>query len=355
MLGILAFVNPPEAVWPAAALLDHKEEGIRAGAARLLGSIGNDACCEPVGRALRDEVDHVSTWAAMGIKHALEEKRCTAGFLKAILEPLAAQFDRPDNDCYPYVSDMLLQIDRARAMSVFLSDRVFRADCEQLHHVLRAVNSAGEKIPPEKLYPLLQSLRPKIAEHPHGHAYAAALVALARSGSPDAESVIRKELTSEDTQIQLGAAEALAALNVALPPREYFCRRIGSIDYRRLTQPQRICYCIDELSMEVNNGGFSQYFFNPSGDHAADTLAALETVNAKATASMLRQAVAQFGPAGPSPNRDKRQDQLAAFSEEQDAALHRLDSEFFEYPDNLDALLALYAADHPEHFRSEQS
>jgi len=76
------------------------------------------------------------------------------------------------------------------------------------------------------------------------------------------------------------------------------------------------------------------------------------TANANCTASMLRKAISLFGPTGPPVDREQRQDQLAAFSKQQEAELSRLDEEFFKYPDNLDMLLSLYAAEHPEDFRN---
>jgi hypothetical protein len=67
---------------------------------------------------------------------------------------------------------------------------------------------------------------------------------------------------------------------------------------------------------------------------------------------MLRRAIGCFGPRGSATEREARQDQLAAFSDEQNETLHELDSQFFEDPDELDLLLSLYAAEHAEHFKS---
>lgn len=78
-------------------------------------------------------------------------------------------------------------------------------------------------------------------------------------------------------------------------------------------------------------------------------------MKATQTESMLRQAIGLFGPKGPSTDRDRRQDQLAAFSAEQDQILEELDSQFYEDPDGLTILLSLYAAEHPEDFKDDQA
>ena len=47
--------------------------------------------------------------------------------------------------------------------------------------------------------------------------------------------------------------------------------------------------------MEVNNGGFSQYFFNSSGDFSNELVVAFITIGANATAAICQKAIAAFG------------------------------------------------------------
>ncbi|WP_083432033.1 DMP19 family protein [Atopomonas hussainii] len=93
--------------------------------------------------------------------------------------------------------------------------------------------------------------------------------------------------------------------------------------------------------MEVNNGGFDQYFFNSPGDRVIQALAALETVGAGKTADILRRAMAKF-PDGEIPSdRDQRQELLEQVSLDTDA-FEEEDEAFLEYQDDLTSLIEAY-------------
>ncbi len=109
-----------------------------------------------------------------------------------------------------------------------------------------------------------------------------------------------------------------------------------------LVPKEQVFFLVWSLEAEVNNGGFNQFFFNSSGDHAAATAEALRAIGAKKTAAIVDRAVSLFGAEGPSRNRVQRQQQLTLFSEEQQERFSELDTNFYAYPDNLSELLAKY-------------
>jgi hypothetical protein len=53
---------------------------------------------------------------------------------------------------------------------------------------------------------------------------------------------------------------------------------------------------IEELDMEVNNGGFNQYFFNSSGQNCFETLRELKRVGKYKKAELLEQAIRLINP-----------------------------------------------------------
>jgi hypothetical protein len=118
--------------------------------------------------------------------------------------------------------------------------------------------------------------------------------------------------------------------------------RDASVGYEELSQPEQIALCVDGLEREVNNGGFEQYFFNSAGDHALDCLDALEEIGATSMAKLLRKAVAIFGAGGPDLDREERQLQLEALGDRVAPKLEPLDDAFFDYPDDLAALLRAF-------------
>lgn len=107
-----------------------------------------------------------------------------------------------------------------------------------------------------------------------------------------------------------------------------------------LTKTEQAFVLVWELEAEVNNGGFSQYFFNRGGGHALATIAALEAIGAHATSQILRRAVRLFGQGGPSLDQASRQRQPEALPDGGDEDFMSMDAAFYEYPDDLSNLLA---------------
>jgi hypothetical protein len=81
--------------------------------------------------------------------------------------------------------------------------------------------------------------------------------------------------------------------------------RYFKLGYDKLSPPEKVFVCVWDLEAQVNNGGFHQYYFNSSGDHALDTVDALAAIGAKYTAGLVKQANALFGAAGPCPIKQK--------------------------------------------------
>ena len=109
-------------------------------------------------------------------------------------------------------------------------------------------------------------------------------------------------------------------------------------DLSVLSEAERIFYITQSLEMEVNNGGFSQFFFNSSGDFSNELAGAFTAIGASATAAICQRAIAAFGRDIPA-DRDARQDMLDELeSDEIDEILEECDDAFYDYEDNLNEL-----------------
>jgi len=90
---------------------------------------------------------------------------------------------------------------------------------------------------------------------------------------------------------------------------------------------------IDELEMEVNNGGFNQYFIN-SGQNCFETLKALKKNGKIKTAKLLENAINLINPNQISENelveKLRKREVEELYNEEINAELNRLDSEFYK-------------------------
>ncbi|PIF62309.1 DUF4375 domain-containing protein [Flavobacterium sp. 11] len=93
---------------------------------------------------------------------------------------------------------------------------------------------------------------------------------------------------------------------------------------------------IEELEMEVNNGGFNQYFIN-SGQNCYETLKALKK-NAKVeTAKLLESAINLINPNHISENdfieKLRRREVEELYDDKISTKLNKLDTEFYKYKD----------------------
>ena len=117
-----------------------------------------------------------------------------------------------------------------------------------------------------------------------------------------------------------------------------------------LNPPEFTVYLVEELQAEVMNGGFDQYFFNSSGDHWEDAIIACEKIGAVKTADLLRKAVQAFGCELPK-DREQRQETIDSQARDgYDEALALLDSAFYAYDENVDALIFQYCQQHKDLF-----
>ena len=105
-----------------------------------------------------------------------------------------------------------------------------------------------------------------------------------------------------------------------------------------LTEAERIFYITQTLEMEVNNGGFSQFFYNTSGNFSSELVSAFTAIGANATAAICQKALSAFGRDIPA-DQEERQKMLDELeSEEIDGILEECDNAFFDYEDDLNEL-----------------
>lgn len=97
-----------------------------------------------------------------------------------------------------------------------------------------------------------------------------------------------------------------------------------------LTENERVIYLTQDLAMEVNNGGFYQYYENSSGDSANEVIGALKTLKAEKMLLICQKANAIFGESVPT-DRDIRNKVLTRkVTFEQMRSLEECDNEFVE-------------------------
>ena len=94
--------------------------------------------------------------------------------------------------------------------------------------------------------------------------------------------------------------EALMAIENLLTPIFYS-------HPNKLTEEEKTIVYIEELEREVNNGGFSQFFFNISGNFTEEIINALKIIGSTTFTEIVEKAIAQFPNSHVLKNRNERQ------------------------------------------------
>lgn len=101
----------------------------------------------------------------------------------------------------------------------------------------------------------------------------------------------------------------LAALFRRVQPVMFAAETAGEVEaaLARLTPGQRAAWAVEQLQLEMGNGGIEQYFYNSAGDTAPEALHGLRLIDAPRFARPLEQAMQLF-PGGKVPrDRDARE------------------------------------------------
>jgi hypothetical protein len=112
----------------------------------------------------------------------------------------------------------------------------------------------------------------------------------------------------------------------------------------KLNAKEKTIFHIGCLEAEINNGGFSQYFFNSSGRYKYEAITALEEVGAVYTSELLKKAI--------------QVSKLSLFrkwfnkdiSENQEEKLEKLDNDFYEYEEDILELQIRYIQKNIKYF-----
>ena len=123
-----------------------------------------------------------------------------------------------------------------------------------------------------------------------------------------------------------------------------------SRDFKDQSDIHKVFTAIWALEGEVNNGGFSEYFWNSSGFTANFAPGALRRIGAIKCADIVERALQVVSPEPLPDDDDLRSSLVDNLDDEANTRLEALDSEFFAYPDNLTTLLFDFVCSHPEEF-----
>jgi hypothetical protein len=198
---------------------------------------------------------------------------------------------------------------------------------------------------------VLSRLEEKPTKYPWGYQMGEVLRSLGTHKNPADRPTLEKYLSHEDEVVSSGAADGMLASYDLGDFHARLWKTLKAKGRKALTEAQRHVLAVESFDGQVRNGGLSQYFFNSSGDDWRHAQAGLETMGSKERLAILKQALAKFGPAGPSTERRKRMDQLARVANSEDSPFEKLDSRYYASKESVEVMVTRYVLKNPQAFR----
>ena len=117
-----------------------------------------------------------------------------------------------------------------------------------------------------------------------------------------------------------------------------------------LNDAQRTFYIVRLLDMEVNNGGFSQFFFNSSGAFSNELVAACKEIGALEVAQICQRAIDLFDCEIPVDHNERLDAYYEYVTSDSGKVLEAGDEAFYSTADEFEELTYQYVLSHRESF-----
>ena len=237
----------------------------------------------------------------------------------------------------------MIQIDREKAIHRLLSDNFFTPDFRPLDEILEAFEKQKVSVPRNRLLELINKLRASPLEYPRDNMLREALSLLGRCRDAQDLVALEKWLDHENEAVAMGAVRGLYHYHRFAETIRDPWEVENEKGWVSLTPAEKHICAIECLNNEINNGGFTQYYFNSSGDQWADALGGLEVIGAIKHRELMLQTLQRFPESAPSSKRSIRGEQLAKIVRKQEDPFNEQDSAWYKLKDeNLDKLVLRY-------------
>lgn len=353
-LELLVTQAGDEIVGIASTLAKSPAAEVRKTAALHLASAGRASAIPLLRELMQDEDGYVRSYVRTGIHRAVTDGRADGTFRRQAYDLLLAQCDQAWGNAMNDAADTIVLLDPIRAAVDLADDRRLDLANPNAHRIIDSCNRAGVRLPEPVLLRLLNAALPQATGewcYPNDYVAAAALRALALRSAEGARTIAESLLNHENETIKEAAAGALAALAGVCDPAGFVIDRANQQGYGALSREQRVVYCAFLFDAEVCNGGLMQFFGNPSGDHAADTLEALAELGHEGAHAALHTAMRLVGPLSREEDRELRLTGFEGRWDELQPAFDPLEDAYYATRARLRSAWLLYAVRHAPQFR----
>jgi hypothetical protein len=128
----------------------------------------------------------------------------------------------------------------------------------------------------------------------------------------------------------------------------------SAIDARKdageaLSGAERVVLAVEALEREVNNGGYSQFFYNSSVEYTPEIVDALNAIGCPDVAKLTQEAIDSLGVDSLDP--DVIYERALPPDDELDERLNALDERYYQLEEDVAGRLFAFIKDHRDQFR----
>jgi hypothetical protein len=292
--------------------LRSESDAIRKSVALIIGSVGTSQSLPELQLALKDEDEDVRSYALMGIQRAIEGGRIKPTEKAQFYETVAGMW--PEDTSFEVsegIPEILLGLDRDRAVGRLLQPDLFTAKFEPVWRILEVFDEEAVDVPRAKLLELINEASQEPDKYPMNNVLEGALSLLGKHRVEEDLPTLERFMDHPDKDVSGGAVKGLYAYHGYFEKIRNPQDVVKTGGWGALTTAEKHICAIEELDAEVRNGGFAQYFFNSYSNHWQDALSGLAAIGATQRHQIMAATVAKFGPSGPSSVRETRNAQLS--------------------------------------------
>ena len=109
------------------------------------------------------------------------------------------------------------------------------------------------------------------------------------------EQIWFEEYTGQSTDELLALEGKYRTDSIVVAFEQALYQKIDRVGYEKLSEEEKIILAIEALEREVNNGGYSQFFFNSSKEYAPILVNSLKRIGCENVALLSQEAIAILG------------------------------------------------------------
>ena len=335
---------PHEAAKLLSPYLDEKNKEIRKDVAAVIGSIASMDALDDIRKALNDDEPYVKSYVLNGLISTINRNQIDPSVCGELFETVSAKWpDDTDFEVSEYIPNVLLGLDHDRGLNFLLQDELFTIKFEPCWRILQAFHERSIMIERHRIKQVLDEAASVPLEYPVGNVFEYGLPLLGAHRNTEDLQLLERLVDHENEDVSGGAIEALYQFH------RYYDRIRDYRDieeqngWNALNKIERHIFAVELLDMEINNGGFAQYYFNSTAESWPDALEGLKAMGASKRHNLLLETIAEFGDEEPSIDRQKRDHQLAKIVRKHEDPFHRQDSAWYKTNDeNLEKLIFKY-------------